>query len=40
MLDRRGAIGAAARYLVGVGSARLLGYGFPYGTLATFPAAS
>jgi fluoride exporter len=29
-----GAIGAAARYLVGVGSARLLGYGFPYGTLA------
>lgn len=29
-----GAIGASARYLVGVGSARLLGYGFPYGTLA------
>jgi fluoride exporter len=29
-----GAIGAAARYLVGVGSARLLGYCFPYGTLA------
>ena len=29
-----GAIGAAARYLVGVGSGRLLGSGFPYGTLA------
>ncbi len=29
-----GAIGAAARYLVGIGSGRLLGYGFPYGTLA------
>jgi fluoride exporter len=29
-----GAIGAAARYLVGIGSGRLLGFGFPYGTLA------
>lgn len=29
-----GAIGATARYLVGIASARLLGYGFPYGTLA------
>lgn len=29
-----GAIGASARYLVGVGSGRLLGYGFPWGTLA------
>ncbi|MGI8724913.1 MAG: fluoride efflux transporter CrcB [Methyloceanibacter sp.] len=28
-----GAIGASARYLVGVGSGRLLGYGFPWGTL-------
>ena len=29
-----GALGASARYLVGIGSGRLLGYGFPYGTLA------
>jgi fluoride exporter len=29
-----GALGASARYLVGVGSGRLLGYGFPWGTLA------
>jgi CrcB protein len=29
-----GAIGASARYLAGICSARLLGYGFPYGTLA------
>ncbi len=29
-----GAIGAAARYLVSIGSVRLLGYGFPCGTLA------
>jgi fluoride exporter len=28
-----GALGASARYLVGIGSGRLLGYGFPYGTL-------
>ena len=28
-----GAIGASARYLVGVGSGRLIGYGFPWGTL-------
>ncbi|MEC9368355.1 MAG: fluoride efflux transporter CrcB [Pseudomonadota bacterium] len=28
-----GAIGASARYLVGVGAARLLGSGFPGGTL-------
>ena len=28
-----GAIGAAARYLVGIGAARLLGFGFPWGTL-------
>jgi CrcB protein len=28
-----GALGASARYLVGVGSGRLLGYGFPWGTL-------
>lgn len=28
-----GAIGASARYLVGVGAARLLGSGFPWGTL-------
>ena len=28
------AAGGSARYLVGVGSARLLGYGFPCGTLA------
>ena len=28
-----GAIGAGARYLVGVGAARLLGAGFPWGTL-------
>jgi len=28
-----GAIGAAGRYLVGVGAVRLLGYGFPWGTL-------
>jgi len=29
-----GAIGAAARYLVGVGTLRLMGTGFPWGTLA------
>ena len=29
-----GALGASARYLVGVGSGRLLGLGFPWGTLA------
>jgi fluoride exporter len=29
-----GALGASARYIVGIGSGRLLGYGFPYGTLA------
>jgi CrcB protein len=28
-----GALGASARYLVGVGSGRLLGFGFPWGTL-------
>ena len=28
-----GAIGAAARYLVGVGAIRLFGMGFPWGTL-------
>ncbi|GAB4234119.1 MAG: fluoride efflux transporter CrcB [Methyloligellaceae bacterium] len=28
-----GALGAAARYLVGVGTMRLLGAGFPWGTL-------
>ena len=28
-----GAFGAAARYLVGIGAARILGYGFPWGTL-------
>ena len=28
-----GALGAAARYIVGVGSGRLLGFGFPWGTL-------
>ena len=28
-----GALGASARYLVGVGSGRLLGLGFPWGTL-------
>jgi CrcB protein len=28
-----GAIGAAGRYLVGVGTTRLLGHGFPWGTL-------
>lgn len=27
-----GAIGAAGRYLVGVGATRLLGHGFPWGT--------
>ncbi|MGD9503193.1 MAG: fluoride efflux transporter CrcB [Methyloceanibacter sp.] len=29
-----GAIGASARYLAGIACGRLLGYGFPYGTLA------
>lgn len=29
-----GALGAAARYLAGIGAAWLLGYGFPWGTLA------
>jgi len=29
-----GAIGAAARYAVSVGATRLLGHGFPWGTLA------
>jgi len=28
-----GAIGAAARYLAGIGAARILGFGFPWGTL-------
>lgn len=28
-----GALGAALRYLAGVGAIRLLGFGFPYGTL-------
>ena len=28
-----GALGASARYLVGVASGRLLGFGFPWGTL-------
>ncbi len=28
-----GAIGSVARYLVGVGSTKLLGFGFPWGTL-------
>ena len=28
-----GAIGAVGRYLVGVGAVRLLGFGFPWGTL-------
>lgn len=28
-----GAVGASARYLVGVASGRLLGFGFPWGTL-------
>jgi CrcB protein len=28
-----GAVGASARYLVGIGTGRLLGYGFPWGTL-------
>ncbi len=28
-----GAIGAAGRYLVGLGAVRLLGHGFPWGTL-------
>lgn len=28
-----GAVGAAGRYLVGIGAARLLGYDFPWGTL-------
>ena len=28
-----GAIGAAGRYLVGLGAARLLGFAFPWGTL-------
>ena len=28
-----GAIGAAGRYLVGIGATRLLGFGFPWGTL-------
>ena len=28
-----GAIGAAGRYLVGVGAVRVFGYGFPWGTL-------
>lgn len=29
-----GALGASARYLVGVGAVRLLGHGFPWATLA------
>ncbi len=29
-----GAFGASARYLMGIGAGRLLGFGFPYGTLA------
>ncbi len=29
-----GAIGAVCRYLVGVGAVRVMGHGFPYGTLA------
>jgi CrcB protein len=28
-----GAIGSGARYLTGIGAARLFGFGFPYGTL-------
>jgi CrcB protein len=28
-----GAIGSSARYLTGIGAARLFGFGFPYGTL-------
>lgn len=28
-----GAIGSVARYLTGIGAARLFGFGFPYGTL-------
>lgn len=28
-----GAVGAASRYLVGIGAAKLLGYEFPWGTL-------
>ena len=33
MVAMGGAIGAAGRYLVGVGAIRLLGTGFPWGTL-------
>ena len=29
-----GALGAAGRYLVGIGAGRLLGHGFPWGTLS------
>jgi len=29
-----GAIGASARYAVGIGAVRLMGHGFPWGTLA------
>jgi len=28
-----GALGAASRYLVGIGAGRLMGHGFPWGTL-------
>jgi len=28
-----GALGASARYLTGLGAVRLMGHGFPYGTL-------
>jgi len=29
-----GALGAAARYLVGIGAGRMFGHGFPWGTLS------